>query len=227
MKQLLTTIRCALFVIVACLPLAAQQQSRGPIGPAPKPSTQAAKPTVKMPTVKALADSTAPKGWKKFQFGTQPLLFSILFPEKHDATSEIVPMPGSDHPATSYIYAAETETSVYMAMCVEDLPFIGERMPEKIKQAFYEGIWLGMLEGMKQELDKSGLLFKIVSGEMEKITLSGLEGRSQDFTFGPLNGHTRMVIAGQRAYVAVMMAPPDGGSEREAFFNSFEIHAKR
>lgn len=227
-KRLLTIIRRALFVFAACLPLAAQQQPK-PVGSvaAPKPSPQAVQAAVKMLPVKALADSSAPKGWKKLQFGGKPVLFAIILPEKHEATGELIPMAGADKPATTYIYAGETETSVYMAMCVENLPFIGERMPEEIKQAFYDGLWKGMLEGMKSELNRSGLLFKVVPGEMKKTTVSGLEGRSQDFTFGPLNGHARMVMAGQRAYVAVIMAPPDGGEEREAFFNSFEIYAKR
>lgn len=224
MKRLLTIIRGALFLASACLPLAAQQQ--GPVAPARTPPPQAAKGAVKMPPVKASADSSAPKGWKKFQFG-EPPLFGVFLPEKHEATGELIPMAGADKPASTYVYVGETETSVYMAMYAEDLPFVGERMPEEIKQSFYDGLWMGMLEGMKSEVEKSGLLFKIVSGEKKKITVSGLEGRSQDFTFGPLNGHARMVIAGQRAYLALIMAPPDGGGEREAFFNSFEIYAKR
>jgi hypothetical protein len=226
MKRLSTIIRTALFVVAACLPLTAQQQ---PVAPAaPKPSPQAApQAPVKMPPVKALADSSAPKGWKKFQFGGEPVLFAIILPEKHDAAGEHIPMAGADKPATTYVYTGETESSVYMAMCVENLPFVGERMPEEIKQAFYDGMWKGMLEGMKSEMNRTGLLFKVVPGEMKKITVSGLDGRSQDFTFGPLNGHARMVMAGQRAYLALIMAPPDGGEEREAFFNSFEIYAKR
>lgn len=223
MKRLWTITRCALFVAAACLPLAAQQ-AKGPSGPAP--SAQGAKAVVKMPPVKALADSSAPRGWKKFQYG-EPPRFSILLPEKHEAAGELVPMAGADKPATTYVYTGETETSVYMAMYIEDLPFIGERMAENLKQAFYDGMWSGMLNGMKSEVEKNGLLFKITSGEKKQITVSGLEGRSQDFTFGPLNGHARMVITGQRAYMAVSMAPPDGGGERAVFFNSFEIFAKR
>lgn len=222
MKQLLTILCGALFFASVCLPLAAQQpEPPKPIGP-----TQVAKPAVKMPPVKALADSSAPGGWKKFQFG-EPALFSVILPEKHDAAGELLPLPGIDKPATTYVYTGQTEAGVFMAMYVENLPFVGGQLPENIKESFYDGMWRGMLQGMKAELERSGLLFEITSGEKKTIMLSGLQGRSQDFTFGPLNGHVRMTIAGQRAYMAVIMIPPGGGSEREAFFNSFVIHAKR
>lgn len=222
MKQLLTILGGALFLASACLPLAAQQP--GPVKPAAP--AQVAKPAVKMPPVKASVDSSAPGGWKKFQFG-EPALFSIILPEKHDAVGEILPLPGVAKPATSYVYTGETEVGVFMAMYVENLPFVAGGLSENIKESFYDGMWQGMLGGMKAELERTGLLLKITSGEKKTITLSGLQGRSQDFTFGPLNGHARMAIAGQRAYMALIMAPPDGGGEREAFFNSFEIHAKR
>ena len=176
--------------------------------------------------MKALADSSAPRGWKKFQFG-EPALFGIILPEKHEAVGELIPMAGAAQPATSYTYSGQAESGVYMAVYIENLPFIGERVPEAFKHAFYDGMWRGMLKGMESALERNGILYKVVSGEKKNIMLSGLAGRSQDFTFGPLNGHARIVIAGRRAFMALVMAPPDGGSERELFFKSFEIYAKR
>jgi hypothetical protein len=222
MKQLLKIICGALFLASTCLPLAAQQGGR--VRPArPAGATRGA---IKMPPVKASADSSAPLGWKKFQFG-EPALFGVILPEKHESIAELVPMAGAGQPATNYMYSGQTESSVYMAGYIENLPFIAERVPETFKQSFYDGMWRGMLQGMKSALERNGVLFDVVSGEKKNITISGLAGRSQDFTFGPLNGHARIVIAGRRAFMAMSMAPPDGGSERELFFKSFEIYTKR
>ena len=173
-----------------------------------------------------LEDKSAPPGWQKYQFGAEPL-FSVLLPVKYEASAEVVEM-GGETPTISYTYIAETDTSIYLALLTDNMPVIAERLPDNMKQRFFEGMWRGFVEGMRSEMAKNGMLFKITAGELKKATVSGLEGREQEFTLGPLIGRARMAISGRRAYVAVVLGEADkDAAARARFLNSLEVHAQR
>jgi hypothetical protein len=206
--------------------LQAQKQSpAGAQGATPPPPPGAAQTAVKMPPSRTVEDASAPAGWKKYEFGATPL-FTILLPAEHESAAVQVPMGGSDT-ATTYVYVGQGDSGVFMTMYVEDMPLIAERLSEEWKQNFYAGLWRGMVEGMRSEMEKNGVLFKIESGELKKTKISGHDGREQEFTFGPLKGLTRMVLVGRRAYVALSMVQPEKPlTEHTAFFDSFAIYAK-
>ena len=197
----------ALLIVLVASPAAAQEAQSVPMLPS-----------------KLVEDGPAPRGWGKYVFGAEPL-FSALLPIKHEASAQQVPTE-SGTPVMSYNYFGTTDEGVYMVtMNVLAAP-IGSQSEQR-RQTLYEKFTNGFFEGLQSGLEKGGMKYRVTPGELKKRTISGLDGREQDFTIGPLQGHARMVLAGQRIYGAMTMYDPSKpAGERTLFLDSFEIIAK-
>ncbi len=129
---------------------------------------------------------------------------------------------------TTDAYTASNEDGVFVVAYVKDLPLEAAKMSEANRQSFYEGMWRGMAEGIRVELEKNGLTFKVeLLGAPEKPKVSGFAGRGQNFTIGPLQGKAQMVLLGQHAYILLsVLADEKAIAHRNVFFDSFEIKTK-
>jgi hypothetical protein len=195
----------------------------GPPAPAPTPVITAPKPPAP-PAVKVVAGARVPAGWQKYEFG-QPRLFAVALPPKYEVETEMVKMaPKLFSPA--YTYLGETDDGTYIAYYMENLPLDAARMPEKFKEGFYAGVWQGLVGGIQQEMEKNGVLLKLESGESRAAKVSGLDGREQDFTLGPVSGRVRMVLSGNRIFFALLMedAETPFSATGLAFLDSLEVY---
>ena len=206
-------IRALLLAASLGAPVATLAQRAGP-PPAPPPPTA--------PSYRVTNEATAPAGWKRYEFGASPVI-SVLLPGVPEEFTEQKPLGGAK-PSTMRFFTSGTDTAVYAAYYAEDLPFVAERMPQKFKESFYDGMLQGFINGVKEGLSESGLLFDVKAGARREMKFAGLDAVDFDFTFGPMLGMGRMAISGQRAYMAISMWTEETPqSERAAFFNSFRI----
>lgn len=193
---------------------AVAQSARQNQGPPPPP---------KAPAYRIVTEASAPKGWKRYEFGVTVPVVGVLLPSIPEETIERKSF-GGPKPSTMYTYTSESEDAVYAVFYAEDMPFVAERMPEDFKQSFYKGMLEGFINGIKKGISQSGLLFEVEVGEQRKTKIEGLDGAEMDFSFGPMKGLARLTISGQRAYMAfAMWMEETPQSERSTFFNSFRI----
>jgi len=129
---------------------------------------------------------------------------------------------------TTDSYTAANDDGVFVVAYVKDLPLEGAKMSESFRQSFYDEMWKGMAEGIRVELEKNGMNFKVDSvGGPRKLVISSYDGREQDFTIGPLQGRAQMILGGQHAYILLtVLAGENAIALRDAFFNSFQIKTK-
>lgn len=185
-------------------------------------SGQGDPPPAKAPTYRAFNEASAPTGWRRYEFGSVPMVSAVLPVAPKEFTEQQT--LGGDKPSVMHMYTAETDAAMYGVYYAEDLPFIAERMSERIKQSFYEGMVSGFTRGLEQGMSNNGVLMKVEIGERRKVVVDGLDGMAFDFAVGPVNGMALMTILGQRAYMAIAVWTPEAPSgDRNAFFKSFRI----
>lgn len=167
----------------------------------------------------------APAGWQRYEFGT-PRLFAVSLPAKHEFMAEFL-MLGGGKPSSAYTYAGETDDGSYLASVIENLPFDAARMPEKMKNNFYDGIWEGMVSGIKKDMEKNGLLLTFEPGPSRPAKVGGIDGREQDFKLGVLKGRVRTALSGNRVFLVLLMEPTDADISNTglAFLDSLEVYA--
>lgn len=238
-KRLTGILSNALCAAALCAALcAATPRAQGQAGPATNPpppppkvvlqvEPPAAAPTPKPPPPppsKVVQGATVPAGWQKYEFG-EPRLFSVALPAKHEVETEVVKL-GPKLFAPGYTYSGETDDGTYIAYYMEKLPIDAARMPEKYKNDFYEGVWKGLVDGIRQEMEKNGILLQLESGESRPAKVSGLDARDQDFTLGPVGGRVRMVLSGSRIFLALLMEDSEKpvSAAGLAFLNSLEVY---
>lgn len=213
---------CAFWAAAAPSRSLAQTQTGPPPPPSPTPAQKAPAPLPR----KAVAGARVGQGWQRYEIGAPPVL-SVDLPPKHVVETEMVTMGGS-RSAPAYAYTGETDDGTYIAYFVENLPLDSARMPEGIKQSFYDGVWEGMAKGIKSGMEKNGLLIELVTGQSKMIKVGGLDAREQDFTLGPLKGRARVVLSGNRAFLVLLLELGDTISGTGlAFLDSLEVRAPR
>lgn len=178
------------------------------------------------PPATSETEMTAPAGWKNFTPAGNA--FSVLLPSKPEETVARTPI-SSGIALTTHAYTVTTDNGVYLVAVMDDLPLVAEKMSDTYKQSFYDGMWKGMAEGIREELEKNGLTMKLEPGAQRNAVVGGIQGREQDFTVGPLGGRTQMALSGQRAYLTMAFWTDEQKteSERTAFFNSFKVAERR
>jgi hypothetical protein len=173
----------------------------------------------------ATRNVVVPAGWLWFWPATKS--FRVLMPK--EPTREVSKSTISESvEVTTDAYTASNDDGVFVVAYVKDLPLESAKMSEASRQALYEAIWKGMAEGIRVGLEKNGLTFKVeLLGVPVKSTVSGYEGRGQDFTIGPLQGKAQMILLGHHAYVLLsVLADEKAIAHRNTFFDSFEIKTK-
>ncbi|MGB9178862.1 MAG: hypothetical protein WCB68_06385 [Pyrinomonadaceae bacterium] len=167
-----------------------------------------------------------PAGWNKFAPAGNA--FSVLLPSKPEESVARTPV-SAGITLTTHAYTVTTDDGVYLVAVMSDLPLVAEKMTDAYKQSFYDGMWKGMAEGIREELEKNGLVIKLETGAQRSVVVGGLQGREQDFTVGSLGGRTQMALTGQRAYLTMAFWTNEEKTavERAAFFNSFQIGTRR
>ncbi|HEX8098308.1 MAG TPA: hypothetical protein VF507_09740, partial [Pyrinomonadaceae bacterium] len=187
----------------------------------PKPSPSKPATPYPDPYPAPAAREVVPAGWKRFS--PTAGVFSVLLPgQPEEAVSRTQVFSGTV--LTSHAYTASTPGAGYMVAYMTDLPVVAERMPDNFKQQFYDGMWSGMAEGIRKEMEKRGLLFKVQAGPSRRVSVGGVEGRDQFFTIGPLRGRAQMALTGRLAFITFAFWSDDKSTaERIAFFGSFRI----
>ncbi len=186
-------------------------------------STERAKSPAAAGNTKRLV--AVPPGW--LRFSPPSTAFTVVLPK--EPTIEVSKSSISDSvQITTNSYTAANDHGVFVVAYVKDLPLEGAKISESFRQTFYDGMWKGMAEGIRVELEKNGLNFKVDAvGGLRKLVINSYDGREQDFTIGPLQGRAQMILGGQHAYILVTVLANDNANPfRDAFFNSFQIKTK-
>lgn len=222
LTRVLSIALCAA-ALCAAPPHASAQTRPGTSAP-PADGPPAPSPTPKPKAIPRKVVPGAPAGWERYEFG-EPRLFAIALPSKHEAETEFVALGGAQ-PSSAHTYSGETDDGNYIALVMENLPFDAARMPEKLKQDFYDGVWAGMVAGIKKDMEQNGVLLTLDPGTSKSAKVSGIDGREQEFKLGLLQGRARMVLSGSRIFLVLLMEDADAGLSPAglAFLNSLEVY---
>lgn len=179
-------------------------------------------PPPKASAYRVFNEASAPPGWRRYEFGSVPMV-SALLPMAPKEFTERQSL-GGDKPSVMHIYMAESDNAMYAVYYAEDLPIVADRMADKMKQSFYEGMVDGFARGLEQGMSNMGVLLKVEIGERRKVVVDRLDSMAFDFSIGPANGMALMTISGQRAYMAIAVWRQEApAGDRDAFFKSFRI----
>lgn len=182
------------------------------------------RPTPKPPPVPPrglVAEPVAPAGWQRFSLGKDS--FSVVLPKKPTEMSERKNL-GNDFYLTVETYTVEADAGFYLLSRMPDLPIVSDKVSPSFVEGFYDGIWRGFAEGMRKELANKGLLFELKVGEPYESRLGGRQGRTQDFTLGPLTGRVKATVSGRQAFMVLVMWMKDMPvNERDIVFDSFRL----
>lgn len=218
-----------LFVVaIATAPARAQTGTEGKIilPPTPPPPSTQASPLPPSPLpAKAVADKLAPAGWTRYEIG-EPARFSLLLPAAPESSVEQQNdlFPGVS--VTTRTYLSSTDSGVYGATFVDDLP--AAIMNEEAKQTFFEGFVSGFAQGFQEGMKAHGASGEVRMLDQRAARASGLAGYEQGFSFETLTGRVRLVFEGRRAYaVMAFWNALSTNSERDTFFASLKVKPKR
>jgi hypothetical protein len=174
-------------------------------------------------------DKNAPSGWKRYQFayagGDTLSVLMPTAPQEFSAKGQVA----TDIVVTmmSHAFSANTKTTGYTAFYAEGLSVPAERMTAEQRSAFYEALWGGITKGVVRAYEQSGIQVVVRVLGKKKIMVGEREGIEQEFTVGPLKGKARMILAGQYAYGAFVIAGVGSSpADDAAFLNSFLITKK-
>jgi hypothetical protein len=209
----------AVLVLVAGASLCGQAQEHGP-SPAPTPSEIT---PLRMTVVE---EPSALSGWKHYQFG-DPTLFSGILPAAPIYQSEKFPVPQGS--LVTRVYMAASASGVYGLNYIESPLTSAPGQIDAQTKTFFNNYMKGFIDGFKRGLEQKGFTdLETKTGPERKVRISGLDGFEQDLTIGPFEGRTQVVFIGRKVYAAVALWRPESpANERTAFFNSFQVRAKR
>lgn len=173
---------------------------------------------------KPVADKLAPAGWTRYEIG-EPARFSLLLPAEPVATTERATiMPGAQ--ATTRNYLSVAESGVYGVSYLDALP--PALQDETRKREFFERFVKGFAGGFELRMKSRGMDVTLKILERRAATVGGLAGYEQDFSYGMVMGRVRLVFDTGNAYaVAAVWNGLSSNSERNAFFESLKVNAKR
>jgi hypothetical protein len=164
----------------------------------------------------------APVEWKRYELGNGTI--SVLLPGKPTEEFKRSP-PELEVPVDSYVYSAEVKDGVFVAQ-YSRLGEVAETWPEAAVEAFYNGQWGGVANGLNSLMEKDGSEIRVTVIEKRNIRFSGHNGREITYKLGTLKGRIKMSFIGRDAFTAMVLGT-DALSleEQEKFFNSFTIKA--
>jgi hypothetical protein len=167
-------------------------------------------------------DSSAPLGWKRYEFD-KPLAFSLILPDEPE--KRVSTLYGG--PETSHVYISMSRSGVYGLTYIDDLPAVAKRYPESGHEFFFESFVKDFAlrlqnSGQEKGSDLGFKQFKVI--KETQVAVSGIEGLEWSFLVGPFQGRMQMGRVGQAAFCLVAIWKQAASlSEQDAFFNSAKI----
>jgi hypothetical protein len=214
-----------LFVVtIGAASARAQQNGEGKlVSPSPPTVVQPSQVPSPLPA-RPVADKLAPAGWMRYEVG-EPTQFSLILPAEPVATTARVKIiPGEWGISRSYLSLADS--GVYAVSYVDALP--AALQDEARKRTFFEGFGKEFAEAFQARMKERGMEVRLTMLEQRTATVGGLAGYEQDFSYGQVMGRVRMVFGAGSAYaVMAIWNGLSSNSERNAFFESLKVNAKR
>jgi len=197
------------------------QSPKGKVAPPPPPPIRQEPPLL---PIKSVADTLAPAGWTRYEVG-EPARFSLILPAAPGASVERMNIPPGVA-VTVRNYLSSTDSGIYGAIYVEDLP--AASLNESAKRTFFDGFVKGFAQGFQEGMKANGVVGQLQMSEQRTATAGWLAGYEQDFSFDKLTGRVRLVFDGGRAYaVLAFWNALSSNSERSTFFESLKVNQKR
>jgi hypothetical protein len=201
----------------------AQKSAEGkPVAP-PSPSANVPESPSPLPARPA-EDKLAPARWTRYEIG-EPARFSLILPAEPDTKVEQVRIiPGVA--GLSHTYLSVADSGVYGVSYIDALP--AALMNEERKRMVFERFVKEFAEGFQARMKERGTPVTLTMSEQRTATLGGLVGYEQDFSYGQVMGRVRLVFDAGSAYAVVAIwNGMSSNSERNAFFESLKVNAKR
>lgn len=164
-------------------------------------------------------DSSAPAGWKRYDFD-KPLTFSLILPNEPERQVSTVP----DGAETAHVYISKSDSGVYGVTYIDNLPAVASRSVESGNEFFFKMFVKNFAMKLQSAGQQKGdnLQFKVITDQ--RITVNGLDGLERNFSIGLIQGRARLVRVGQAGFCVVAVWKQTAPSaERDAFFNSVKI----
>jgi hypothetical protein len=118
------------------------------------------------------------------------------------------------------------ESGVYGVSYIDSLP--AALMNEERKRMVFERFVQEFAEGFQARMKERGTPVTLTMSERRTATLGGVAGYEQDFSYGQVMGRVRLVFDAGSAYaVLAIWNGLSPNSERNAFFESLKVNAKR
>lgn len=166
-------------------------------------------------------DSTSTAEWKRYDFD-KPLAFSISLPSEPERRVSTFP----SQTATSHVFISRSNSGVYGAVYISDLPAVARHWESSGNQFFYEIFikdFAVKLEG-KGEDDNIDFDSHVRFTAEWQVTVSGLEGLERDFSIKDSQGRMQLLRVGQASFCVVAIWKQTATlAERDAFFDSVKI----
>lgn len=171
-----------------------------------------------------VADKLAPAGWLRYEIG-EPARLSLILPVAPVAQVDRVSvLPGTAGFSRSYM--SVVDSGVYGLSYLEGLP--AALLEERWKREFFEGFVKEFTEKIQTMMKARGMDVSLTTSERRAASVGGLAGYEQDFSYGMVKGRVRLVFDGGTAYAVVAVWNGlSSNSERNAFFDSLKVSAKR
>ena len=184
----------------------------------PSPKGKPAPPPVVTPA-KAVADASAPAGWRRYQFGEHPA-FSVILPSEPQASAERLPTD-----AINNMYSSENANGIYLTARLDGFAVdMGKASPAR-QEEFFKEFFGGFAQGFQETLAKNNVNYQLQMLNAKRITTAtGREGYQQEMTVGPLKGQAQLVFLGTSGFcVLAIWNEKTPAGETQAFFNSFRL----
>lgn len=162
-----------------------------------------------------------PTGWQIFSLGSTDA-FKIAMPRKPDSRTEDISNEGISMKATYHI--ADNDDIFTTIADIHNLPLTADDMTEENRVLFFDKIRDGLVEGVKEGLEKNGLKLEMKFLAQKRITYKGMSGFEQDLTLGDFKGRTRMLPKKDHIMIFfTLLMPTKDESLMVSFMDSFEF----
>lgn len=123
----------------------------------------------------------------------------------------------------SDLYTSSSSNLVAVVGDVSNLPLIDGGISPALQKQFFNKVREGIVEGVKEEMEKSGVKIKFSTGPERKITHDSFSGFEQDMTIGQLKGRARMLTGDGHIFIFLLIAIDETGQDlMDGVLDSFE-----
>lgn len=167
---------------------------------------------------RAVENISSPAGWKRYHFG-DPVVFSAILPRN----PMVITNPLQSEEGGIHIFMATDGTSVYGVGYLQ----VREEN-EKLQQQRVQNFLVGLFDGAARMAKEMGITDEPKLSEIRRAKVDRLDGYEQEAVIGQLVITARAATLGDDLYAVYVMRRGEGtASDRNAFFNSFQIRVAR